>query len=107
MAETVPPRQALPAGIPEIALHAGIHVSEFYKPFPRQTQFHQSEAKYRLFGGAAGPGKSKALLMEAVAQANEHAGVETLLLRRTFSELETSLLTYFRRDIPRVFYRSY
>ncbi len=81
--------------------------TEFYKPFPRQAQFHRSSAKYRLFGGAAGPGKSKALLMEAVSQAHRHAGVETLLLRRTFSELETSLLTYFRRDIPRKLYRSY
>ncbi len=78
-----------------------------YKPFPRQQMFHASAAKYRLFGGAAGPGKSKALLMEAVQQANEHAGVNTLLMRRTFPELEGSLLLYFRRDVPRELYRSY
>src|ERR1700683_2755373 len=78
-----------------------------YEPFPKQRAFHESPAKYRLFGGAAGPGKSKALLMEAVLQAHEHAGVNTLLLRRTFSELEQSLLLYFRRDIPRELYKSY
>jgi phage terminase large subunit len=78
-----------------------------YEPFPKQKEFHASNAKYRLFGGAAGPGKSKALLMEAVLQAHEHAGVNTLLLRRTFSELEQSLLLYFRRDIPRELYKSY
>lgn len=78
-----------------------------YEPFPKQKEFHASPAKYRLFGGAAGPGKSKALLMEAVLQAHEHAGVNTLLLRRTFSELEQSLLLYFRRDIPRELYKSY
>src|ERR1700689_5972664 len=76
------------------------------EPFPKQRAFHESPAKYRLFGGAAGPGKSKALLMEAVLQAHEHAGVNTLLLRRTFSELEQSLLLYFRRDIPRELYKS-
>ncbi|MGA9570625.1 MAG: phage terminase large subunit [Candidatus Acidiferrales bacterium] len=71
-----------------------------YKPFPKQRQFHTSPAKYRLFGGAAGPGKSKALLMEAVVQALDHPNVNTLLLRRTFPELETSLLHYFRRNVP-------
>jgi phage terminase large subunit len=75
-----------------------------YKPFPKQRQFHASPAKYRLFGGAAGPGKTKALLMEAVLQAQEHPNVNTLLLRRTFPELEASLLHYFRRDVPRSSY---
>ena len=70
-----------------------------YKPFPKQNAFHGCAAKYRLFGGAAGPGKSKALLMEAILQANEYPGVNTLLLRRTFPELEQSLLMYFRRDL--------
>ena len=78
-----------------------------YDPFPKQREFHESAAKYRLFGGAAGPGKSKALLMEAVLQANEHPGANTLLLRRTFPELEQSLLIYFRRDVPRELYRSF
>ncbi len=82
-------------------------VSDCYRAFPRQEQFHNSEAKYRLFGGAAGPGKTKALLWEAIGQANEVAGCDTLLLRRTFPELESSLLAYFRRDVPRSLYKSY
>jgi phage terminase large subunit len=81
--------------------------SRCYEPFPRQRDFHESSAKYRLFGGAAGPGKTKALLWEAILQANEVAGCDTLLLRRTFPELESSLITYFRRDVPREFYKSY
>src|SRR6266436_4825406 len=79
----------------------------WYRPFARQEEFHRSKKKYRLFGGAAGPGKSKALLAEAIGQALEVAGSDTLLLRRTFPELESSLLTYFRRDVPRDLYRSY
>ncbi len=78
-----------------------------YEPFPKQRLFHGSAAKYRLFGGAAGPGKSKALLMEAILQAHEHPGANTLLLRRTFPELEQSLLLYFRRDVPRELYESF
>ncbi len=82
-------------------------IRNWYRPFDQQKLFHKSRAKYRLFGGAAGPGKSKALLAEAVGQALEVAGSDTLLLRRTFPELESSLLTYFRRDVPRDSYRSY
>ena len=78
-----------------------------YQPFPKQRAFHASPAKYRLFGGAAGPGKSKALLMEAILQAHEHPGANTLLLRRTFPELEQSLLLYFRRDVPRELYDNF
>jgi phage terminase large subunit len=80
---------------------------DYYKPFPRQRQFHSSHAKYRLFGGAAGPGKTKALLWEAIRQAHDVAGSDSLLLRRTYPELESSLLAYFRRDVPRSFYRKY
>ncbi len=78
-----------------------------YTPFPKQQEFHASPAKYRLFGGAAGPGKSKALLMEAILQAHETPGSNTLLLRRTFPELEQTLLHYFRRDVPRELYKTF
>ena len=81
--------------------------SQYYRPFPRQQEFHSSLAKYRLFGGAAGPGKTKALLWEAIFQAQFWPGSETLLLRRTYPELESSLLAYFRRDVPRKLYKSY
>ena len=82
-------------------------IEDFYEPFPQQKEFHDSASKYRLFGGAAGPGKTKALLYEAILQAHKHPGVDTLLLRRTFPELEASLITYFRRDVPRELYEKY
>jgi len=69
-----------------------LRVSDSYKPFPRQEEFHKSHAKYRLFGGAAGPGKTKALLWEAIRQARDVPGSDSLLLRRTYPELESSLL---------------
>ncbi|PYT53888.1 MAG: hypothetical protein DMG43_07800 [Acidobacteria bacterium] len=84
-----------------------LRISDYYRAFARQKEFHESIAKYRLFGGAAGPGKTKALLWEAIRQAIEVAGCDTLLLRRTYPELESSLLAYFRRDVPRAFYKSY
>jgi phage terminase large subunit len=84
-----------------------VRVSDFYEPFPQQKKFHNSKAKYRLFGGAAGPGKTKALLWEAIYKALEVPGSDGLLLRRTYPELESSLLAYFRRDVPRDLYAKY
>jgi hypothetical protein len=84
-----------------------LHISDCYRAFPRQKEFHESLAKYRLFGGAAGHGKTKALLWEAIRQALEVDGCDTLLLRRTYPELESSLLSYFRRDVPRSMYKSH
>jgi|HubBroStandDraft_6_1064221.scaffolds.fasta_scaffold06412_11 phage terminase large subunit len=84
-----------------------LDIDDFYKPFPQQRKFHKSQAKYRLFGGAAGPGKTKALLWEAIYRARDVPGSDGLLLRRTYGELESSLLAYFRRDVPRAFYKKY
>lgn len=95
------------SGVERWAAEGGGRVDLGYRPFPKQQEFHASAAKYRLFGGAAGPGKTKALLMEAILQAHEHAGANTLLLRRTFPELEQSLLLYFRREVPRELYKSF
>jgi terminase large subunit-like protein len=86
---------------------ASLDLSSHYDPFARQDQFHRSKAKYRLFGGAAGPGKTTALLWEAIYRAHDVPGSNSLLLRRTYPELESSLLAYFRRDVPRELYRSY
>jgi hypothetical protein len=82
-------------------------IDDLYDPFPRQRQFRDAPAKYRLFGGAAGPGKSTALLWEAIRRANQTDGSDTLLLRRTYPELEASLIAQFRRDVPRSHYKSY
>jgi len=84
-----------------------MNIETQYAPFDRQREFHESDAKYRLFGGAAGPGKTTALLWEGIGQALEVDGSDTLLLRRTYPELEASLLTRFRRDVPRKFYKTY
>ena len=82
-------------------------IEQCYQPFARQQEFHESRAKYRLFGGAAGPGKTTALLWEAIRKANEVPGCDTLLLRRTYPELESSLLAQFRRDVPRCAYKKF
>jgi phage terminase large subunit len=77
-----------------------LKVVETYTPFPRQAEFHRSPAKYRLFGGAAGPGKTAALVWEAVMQNLEVERSTVLLLRRTLGQLEDSLLKEFHKSVP-------
>lgn len=77
-----------------------LKVIETYTPFPRQAEFHRSPAKYRLFGGAAGPGKTAALVWEAVMQNLEVERSTVLLLRRTLGQLEDSLLKEFHKSVP-------
>ena len=84
-----------------------LRVSEFYRPFSRQAAFHVNPASRRLFGGAAGPGKSLALLMEAIRRGNEYPKVNTIILRCTFPELEASIIDQFRKKVPREMYLSY
>lgn len=80
---------------------------DYFHPFERQKAFRDSTAKYRLFGGAAGPGKSTALLWEAIRQANRVPFSNTLLLRRTYPELESSLISQFLRTVPRKKYKKF
>jgi hypothetical protein len=56
-----------------------------------QARFMASSAYEALFGGAAGPGKSTALLMGALRHVDK-PDYRALLLRRTFPELQRSLI---------------
>jgi hypothetical protein len=51
--------------------------------------------------------KTEALLWETICQTLENDGCDAFLLRRTYPEPGSSLLAYFRRDVPRSPYRSY
>ena len=78
-----------------------------YQAQLQQDKFHSSPAKFRLFGGAAGGGKSEAMLFEAIALCQEIPGAYGLLMRKTFPELKMSLIMRALEKLPRDLYKYY
>lgn len=58
----------------------------------KQQQFIKATADEVLYGGAAGGGKSYGQLIDAFLYALKYKGSKQLILRRTFPELERSLI---------------
>lgn len=58
----------------------------------RQCRFIKATADEVLFGGAAGGGKSHGQIIDALLFALEHEGSKQIIFRRTFRELEMSLI---------------
>lgn len=59
---------------------------------PKQKQFIQAAADEVLFGGAAGGGKSYGQIIDAFLYALKYPKSKQLILRRTFPELDKSLI---------------
>lgn len=83
-----------------------------YNAYPHQKAFHESPLRHRLLGGAAGPGKTLALILDHMLNCNQFPAetapqVHTLLLRRTYPKLDDTVITRFREKIPRELYREY
>lgn len=65
-------------------------MNDIWRPHEgQQTRFLSSPAFEALFGGAAGPGKTECLVMEALRQVN-HPRYNAILFRRTFPRLDSA-----------------
>ena len=71
-----------------------------YKPTDKQRQFHASEADEVLYGGAAGGGKSYAICWDAFMRCMKYPGTHAYLFRRTYPEVEMTLVRTMRRIVP-------
>ena len=66
----------------------------------RQKAFIEATETEVLYGGAAGGGKSYGQLIDALLFALRYPGSRQLILRRTFPELEKSLIRVARGLYP-------
>lgn len=82
-----------------------IDISSLYQPQPKQLEFHNSLARNRLQVGGAGSGKSLAMLWEAIRYCFHFPGIQVLLLRKNFPELEKGLIADLRAHVPKDIYR--
>lgn len=71
----------------------------------RQKAFCEAQADEILFGGAAGGGKSYAQMLDALLYALNYPGSKQLILRRTFPDLERSLILEHQKFYPLQFYQ--
>lgn len=69
-----------------------------FTPTAKQAVFLALQGREAFYGGAAGPGKSTALMMAAL-QYVDVPGYRALLLRRTFAELERGGLIDMSREM--------
>lgn len=68
-----------------------------YVPEPKQALYHKSKADELLFGGAAGPGKTTATVHEAFKLAMKYPEIQIYAFRRTYGELDKSLVFEARK----------
>ena len=67
---------------------------------PKQAKFYASTARYVAYGGARGGGKSHAVRVQAVRGALLYPGIRILIVRRTYPELENTLILPLLHLLP-------
>ena len=70
----------------------------------KQKKFIDAKESEVLFGGAAGGGKSYGQMVDALLFALKYPGSKQLVLRRTFAELDKSLIRTSLSIFPREIY---
>ena len=67
--------------------------------YPKQWQFIESKTRYTAYGGARGGGKTHVLIRAVIKGALEYPGIKILILRRTYPELEQTIIQPMNRLI--------
>jgi len=84
-----------------------IDFSQYYQPKPKQILAHKCRAKYLLYGGSMGSGKSYFLAVEAIRNAMKYKGNRLVIVRKELSVLRRTILVTFRSICPPEIIKSY
>src|SRR5690606_24683732 len=84
-----------------------VDLSLYYQPKPKQIEAHKCRAKYVLFGGAMGGGKSWFLCAEAIKQAMKYNGNRLVIARKELSVLKRTILVTFLSICPKEIIKSF
>ena len=84
-----------------------IELSKYYAPKPKQKLAHKCRAKYLLFGGSMGGGKSMYLCGEAIKQAMKYNGNRLVIVRKELSVLRRTTLITFLAICPNEIIKSF
>lgn len=72
---------------------------------PKQLEFANTFAKFRVFGGAKGGGKSYAMRAECARQCLSAPKIRGLALRRTLPEIEENMVNPMKNELPQDLYK--
>lgn len=67
--------------------------------YEKQWMFIESKTRYTAYGGARGGGKTHVLIRAAIRGALQYPGIKVLILRRTYPELEQTIIQPMNRLI--------
>lgn len=84
-----------------------IDFSKYYNPKLKQIEAHKCRAKYLLFGGAMGGGKSWFLCAEAIRNVMKYEGNRIVIVRKELSVLRRTILVTFFSICPPQIIKSY
>lgn len=88
----------------EIVLPTGEKVVHRYGAWPKQVQFHTAQARYVTYGGARGPGKTRALAEHILAVMLKWPGIPVLVCRRDLKDLKLTFLREWLQVCPKELY---
>lgn len=78
-----------------------IRFDKYYKPKPKQEFAHRQIAKYLLFGGALGGGKSYFLCAEGITHCLRYPGARAVIVRKERTVIMETIWVTFHKVCPK------